>query len=417
MEPILSFFLPVFIVTFLLSFFPFKKFVFKSKTKTLRQLILKILIILLIEFLIFVLGMVGVTLLVIVLGLGGGLLSALIVPNLFVSNILISFGAVVMLYSAREQKKNTKYNKKQILINAVVAFTILIFVSTGALFLHSKIEQSRYESRVEQVDGKLYPQTEPLGLVQKIVNTPTRESGNIVINLTQYFYRSYMVFMPWNDMSQMYCCELLDRSKTPPYFVWPDNKESHHSYEVIEQNSDRQIIAVKSSFPNTNIELETYFTVVNTDKGWRVDKYRNMGSISSLYLYADKQTDKQPVFIDENTQSKYEVSIGSAELALKTDNQLIEYFNQNREKFYELNTLIQNKSLAENDTSELNISAVIQNYNNNCLTCTFFIIAGEEDDTVGYFYIEDISQLPKIDGGSLIIIRKIGDGWYFYKST
>jgi hypothetical protein len=319
-----------------------------------------------------------------------------------------------VLYKKCLLKKKVKSNGKHIYTKTIIVIICLLFLSTTTYLLHTTIEQFQYESRVMRNDGKLYPSENSISLVQRVVNTPTHESNNMVINLTQYFYRSYMILMPWNNMAQIYCCELIERSKTPPYFVWTENEGANHEYEIIEQNDDRMIIDVKSHYLGYDTEQETYFTIVKTDVGWRIDKYRVLVSGNSLYTYVNNPADTPPEFIDENTQQTYLVSLESAKLAIRSDAQLIEYFKQNKEKFYELMNF---NNINQNLVNNLNLTTVIRNYNNYCLTCTFFIIGGSKDDTVGYFFLSNKSKLPKIDGHSLIIIREIGNGWYFYKGT
>ena len=39
------------------------------------------------------------------------------------------------------------------------------------------------------------------------------------------------------------------------------------------------------------------------------------------------------------------------------------------------------------------------------------------DNTVGYLYVHDRENLPKMNPSRIIMIREIGSGWYLFKTT
>jgi len=307
--------------------------------------------------------------------------------------------------------------KKNILLLAIGGFAVLILIAVLTSLYQRSNEQKSYELRALQNDGKLYPQQEPIGLVQRVVNNPTFTSKNRFVAVAEYLTRMITVNFISEDMSKIYCCELLERYKTPPFYIWEDLNNTQHAYEVIKRTDNQQVIAVKNTYPGYPNKREVYFTVVKTNDGWRVDKYRDLRSLNLLDSYSFDLTDIQPEFYDEVTKSGYQVSKKSATLALKTDAELISYFQQNKEKFNDLLSKMPGTYYQDEVLEHLNLTIITKNYNNNCSECIFFVIAGDKDDTVGYFYLADKSKLPKMSGSELILIREIGDGWYFYKST
>ena len=46
-----------------------------------------------------------------------------------------------------------------------------------------------------------------------------------------------------------------------------------------------------------------------------------------------------------------------------------------------------------------------------------FLIGGITDNSVGYLYIKNKKDVPKMNPARFIMIREIGDGWYLYKTT
>jgi len=134
--------------------------------------------------------------------------------------------------------------------------------------------------------------------------------------------------------------------------------------------------------------LDTYLFLVN-ERGWKVKAFRALamtGMLEELLLEFEKMNEKD---IEEFIQSEEDI--------------------QTKEDFYyEMNNIKLILKLLIRDLNDYKIF---------CADCLGFTVGGMIDNTVGYFYLEDKNKLPKMNTSRIIMIRKIGDGWYLYKTT
>jgi len=143
--------------------------------------------------------------------------------------------------------------------------------------------------------------------------------------------------------------------------------------------------------------------------------------IDSLIL-KDKKTFKSK----ENFYQKLE----NIKLTLALDDTIISHFEKNREKFEELKNELENIEFNKEEKSsrkinlgeqikveyqKLLIKSISTRY--NCTSCFEFIIGGMIDNTVGYLYIPNKQDLPKMSPNRMIMIKEIGNGWYLFKTT
>ena len=132
------------------------------------------------------------------------------------------------------------------------------------------------------------------------------------------------------------------------------------------------------------------------------------------------------------SRKEYEVELGNARLTLSSDKELIAYFKENEKKIEKLkNDLIANGILTterglkdmdqENEfrdrLDELFLNSVGPDIFFGSPANLNFTIGGMLDNTVGYLYIKDKENVPKMNPSRFIMLREIGNGWYLYKTT
>lgn len=126
------FFLIAFIPSLIFSFFLLKKNVFNSTIKTYKQFIAKILLTLFIEFLITIMSIIPTILLVIIGGLGGALLSVIIILETLVSCSIISLVTTGILWVEYKNKRDIvrrKLTKTNLLITVLILLIIGLLIS------------------------------------------------------------------------------------------------------------------------------------------------------------------------------------------------------------------------------------------------------------------------------------------------
>lgn len=181
------------------------------------------------------------------------------------------------------------------------------------------------------------------------------------------------------------------------------------------------------------------------DVVWKISAFRALamtGLLEQMKNEFEKLSDDQ---IDSliNLQAQEKVKIfeskedfkyilENVKLVLESDDNIIKYFNDNKEKFENLKSKIiafksNSKSEDINITDELNDICKTElrelylgnfsGFKKICDECVELTIGGIIDNFVGYFYLQDKSKLPEMTKDRIIMIREIGNGWYIFKTT
>ncbi len=131
------------------------------------------------------------------------------------------------------------------------------------------------------------------------------------------------------------------------------------------------------------------------------------------------------------TKQEYQYLLGNTGLILASDAELMTYFVKNRAAFEKLkDDLIKNgilkTDLSVNRTKKL--APFVPRLKALWLDNAYrdrtgspnnlnFIIGGITDNSVGYLYIKNPQNVPEMSTNEFIMVRKIADGWYLYKTT
>lgn len=131
------------------------------------------------------------------------------------------------------------------------------------------------------------------------------------------------------------------------------------------------------------------------------------------------------------SKEEYNYLLGNTSLVLAPDDSLIAHFNRHKALFNSIRDALLAKgimSVADGTKNMKNIddikaqlrslfidSAAPDNTGSN--ENLNFLIGGVLDNTVGYLYIKDKKNVPRMTPGVFIMIKEIGDGWYLYKTT
>jgi len=183
--------------------------------------------------------------------------------------------------------------------------------------------------------------------------------------------------------------------------------------------------------------IDTY-AHLEKDKKWKINAFRALamtGFMEQAMLEMEKMTEEQIDTLiqkDETFKSKKDFyrELENIKLTLALDDTIIEHFEKNKEKFEDLKNELQNTKFNKDEQSyrkinlgeqikmdykKLLINTISTTY--NCENCFEFIIGGMIDNTVGYLYVHDRENLPKMNPSRIIMIREIGSGWYLFKTT
>ncbi|SEL53394.1 hypothetical protein SAMN04487910_2743 [Aquimarina amphilecti] len=182
-------------------------------------------------------------------------------------------------------------------------------------------------------------------------------------------------------------------------------------------------------------------TYAHLEKGkkWKINALRALamtGFMEQAMLEMEKMTEEQIDTLiqkDDGTfKSKEDFyrKLENIKLTLALDHTIIEHFEKRREKFEELRNELQNTEFNKEEQSyrKINLGDQIKtDYKRllinsistsiSCENCFEFIIGGMIDNTVGFFYIPNKQDVPKMNPSRIIMIKEIGNGWYLFKTT
>jgi hypothetical protein len=216
------------------------------------------------------------------------------------------------------------------------------------------------------------------------------------------------------------------------------------SFELLNQNNETAVVAVTLS-DSAGMSLNTYLHF-KKDSIWKVSGFRALamtGIIEEVYKEVSALTPKQvdSVVLSPHigkkdrrmfkSREEYQYLLGNTKLTLSSDKDLIAHFNKNKDQFEKIKNQLIAKGIFKstsrlrnikggaNITKELRrlfIAGVHSNIEETEGSLDF-LIGGIIDNAVGYLYIKDEKDVPEMSPSHFIMIRKLGNGWYLYKTT
>lgn len=217
--------------------------------------------------------------------------------------------------------------------------------------------------------------------------------------------------------------------------------ETKAEFELLEQTLDKAIVGMTLTNEKGD-GFDSYLFFVKDNSVWKMSNFRALAQtgiveqmVNSFGKLSEKEIEKliktkdsvNPNAIFESRE-EFDFTLGNAKLIIDFDKNIIAHFNKNKPEFERLKDEILNKikipkdeqnaflKTLQNDYRKLHISAISTDYI-GLENCIDFIIGGIGDNLVGYIYVLDKKDLPKMDPSSIILIKEIGNGWYLYKTT
>jgi FtsZ-binding cell division protein ZapB len=253
----------------------------------------------------------------------------------------------------------------------------------------------------------------------------------------------------FNGEIRNYKSVLIGEAKDQKFNPKKISKDAVMEFETLMLKDNKAAIAVSLAEGEQHTDIYTFWT---KDKDWKIKAFKALWLPGVFYMYYDRFKDLDSAginleykkMIDEIKQRNDTLSdeqiveqIGTLEdlqenvqnmrLTVNSDEKLKEHFYSNQEKFQALLVKIQNDSISQekmwrirkqpdykDDLRELLLSG-ISSYNGQSLID--FNIGGMIDNSVGYLYCKNPDDIPDITVNRYIMIRKLDNGWYLYKTT
>ncbi|MFV0531835.1 MAG: hypothetical protein ACK5MD_10430 [Flavobacteriales bacterium] len=209
-------------------------------------------------------------------------------------------------------------------------------------------------------------------------------------------------------------------------------KNTKLDFKMLDKNKETAVINLTLT-DSLGKGIDTYVHLRN-ENGWKINAFRALAMTGMLEQIknqfenmTDKQIDSMIATGDEDIKSKedFYYNLKNIKLTLELDDNIIKHFNDNKKAFEDLRQkIVSLKSKGKDDLNVILKEDLRKLYLGNlmsrellCDECIVLTIGGMIDNTVGYFYLNDQSKLPKMNPAWIIMIREIGGGWYLFKTT
>lgn len=173
-----------------------------------------------------------------------------------------------------------------------------------------------------------------------------------------------------------------------------------------------------------------YCFVIKENGTWKLEAVRSLSTIGVIYTAIEEIEGKPQKTVEEQWD------LQNAKLVLKCDQQLKEYFYNHKENFKAIIDIFKNNSCLDRLDSkgkvskrdkcekqsfedatakvrELYINYVSRSENGILMFC----VGGVTDNTVGFLFVPESSKPPVMSSDEYILIEKIDNEWYLYKTT
>lgn len=224
------------------------------------------------------------------------------------------------------------------------------------------------------------------------------------------------------------CCDMKDyilEDSTYGQFVYP---YVQRNYEIIELNDSYAVTSVLLVDSVFKTNIYAYFKKEDT---WKMEGIRAlaMTGIAGMLLMMHDSLSQDSIEVLKKKDPDYVYRIENIRLELSSDQEIIQYFRDNKNKFDEIlnyytshNYHQQDDSVTKNDEKFQELVKIallhsVRSCDRADESSICFLIGGILDNMVGYMYQPDSSKVPVINKSNYIIIREIGNGWYLYKTT
>jgi len=215
-------------------------------------------------------------------------------------------------------------------------------------------------------------------------------------------------------------------------------------FTLLDQGAKTAVVAVTIT-DSSGKGIDTYLHF-KKDTIWKVCAFRALAMTGIIAKVNDDLAALTPKQVDSviasphtkaedhrlfKSREEYRYSLGNTSLILSLDDDLIAFFNKNKRAFEDLKNVLvahgvmtKSRGLREMKGAETYKNSLALLFIDNAFPDwesskdnLNFLIGGITDNSVGYMYIKNKKDVPKMNPSHFIMIREIGGGWYLYKTT
>ncbi|MCX2745885.1 hypothetical protein OO013_18530 [Mangrovivirga sp. M17] len=215
-------------------------------------------------------------------------------------------------------------------------------------------------------------------------------------------------------------------------------------FELLDKNEMTAVVAMTLCDSTGRFLIDTYLHFRN-DEYWKMEAFRTLTNTDVYAEFVERiesmnkfQIDSLVNAVNSKPDTKNRISeediqfdLENSKLILSSDRELKDYYTNNKEKFEAIKKSVisiygkgkyslentrditddYNKELFDLKLTALTIGGYL------CESCIFFIIGGVSDNTVGYLYVDSLTDIPLMSPDDFIVLRDLGEGWFLFKTT
>ena len=251
----------------------------------------------------------------------------------------------------------------------------------------------------------------------------------------------YLSPMPPDVKQLVTCCELketADMLHDQMMFMLPANTDPE--VELLWERGDS---AVARTYLSISEFERPYYIYMRRDTAWKVSASRSMSGtdLAEYLLLETRDMDDDGLSeLDSSLQTASEGSMGwrlmmrNARLLTATDDDLVDYFYDNRAAFDTLKQrafesmaiLVESRDrvieynpflsemLKQMALQDVTVDRYLDERHRGIL---FFQIGGSGYDSVGYLFAEPDARIPNMWADRFIYVHALGEGWYVFRTS
>lgn len=225
------------------------------------------------------------------------------------------------------------------------------------------------------------------------------------------------------------CCGLSQNLGLP--YTWgqvlPNNTQT--KCELLPIDSLNSVVTVAIDHPSCQQDIYVFLT--KFEDNWKMVSMRSIAQLDIVRVMLDRLKNSTANdwqhFYEQEKRTTFDFDYHNTSLWVSPDQTIIQHFQQNKENFDQALQIIKKNGYLDTKIlqEDKNLTEILnQLYLRNayfdteqCPECLLFEIGSINQNGVGYFYLDPKYNIPLMSDSYFIVIKYLGNGWFFYKTT
>ena len=233
----------------------------------------------------------------------------------------------------------------------------------------------------------------------------------------------------FDNKNEYICCGLSQNLGLP--YTWgqvlPPNAQTN--CQLLPIDSLNSVVAVEINHPSC--QQDVYVFLTKFEDSWKMVSMRSISQLDIVQVMLDRLKNSKASdwnhFYQQEKRTTFEFDYHNTNLWVAPDKIIIQHFEQNKKSFDQALQIIKKKGYLNTKIlqEDKNLTKILnQLYLRNvyfdteqCTECLLFEIGSINQNGVGYFYLDPKYKMPTMSDSYFIVIKSLGNGWFFYKTT